>query len=85
MSLRLFAKPRKREPISLLARRHNYFPKKFMWRGRHYDVYSVEHAWTEMKRKGAWHFFRVRCQEGTFDIYQDLTLNAWYMAKQVRS
>lgn len=81
--LKSIFRKRKQEPIRLLERRHNYFPKQFMWRGHHYDVRSVEEAWTEMKQRGAWHFFRVHCQEGIFDIYQDLSLNAWYLAKQV--
>ncbi len=73
------------EPIALLSRRHNYFPKRFMWRGKKYNVYAVEEAWTEMRRggKNAHHYFRVKCPEGTFDLYQDVNLNAWYMHKQV--
>lgn len=71
MSFRGILRLRRQDPIRLLARRHNYFPKKFMWRGRTYNVYSVIEAWTEMRRK-----------EGTFEIYQDLHLNAWYLAKQ---
>lgn len=73
----------KREPIHLMARRHNYFPKRFMWRGQKYEVTTVERAWTKPRRKGAWHFFRVHCPEGTFDIFQDTLLNAWYLAAQV--
>lgn len=83
MSLAMLFQKRRKDPIRLLARRHNYFPKKFMWRGQQYNIYAVSEAWTEMKRKGAQHFFRVRCKEGTFDIYQDLALNAWYLAGQV--
>lgn len=76
---------RGREPIRLLARRHNYFPKKFMWRGKEYEVFAVEQAWTEMGRgrRGARHYFRVHCVEGTFDLYQDLSHDAWYLAKRV--
>lgn len=75
----------KREPIRLLARRHNYFPQRFMWRGQKYDIHNVERAWTESKRGGqaTRHFFRVRCLEGTFDLYQDLKLNTWYLARRV--
>ena len=83
MSIKSLMRRSKNEPIHLISRRHNYFPKRFMWRGHQYDVYAVEQAWTEMKRKGAWHFFRVHCLEGTFDIYQDLSLDAWYLARQV--
>ena len=72
-----------KEPIRLLARRHNYFPQRFMWRGKQYNVRTVERAWTKIKRNGTRHFFRVRCREGIFDIYQELPLNSWYLAKQV--
>ncbi|HDQ34865.1 MAG TPA: hypothetical protein ENN14_00950 [Chloroflexi bacterium] len=73
-----------REPINLLARRHNYFPKRFLWRGQEYHVHAVERAWTEQRRgQAARHFFRVRCSEGIFDLYQDLRLNAWYLAREV--
>lgn len=73
----------KKEPIRLLERRHNYFPQRFMWRGENYSIYAVERAWTKLKRRGTWHFFRVRCHEGTFDIFQDTALNTWYLAGQV--
>ncbi len=73
------------EPIQLLARRHNYFPRRFLWRGQRYDVHAVEEAWTETGwgRRKARHFFRVRCAEGKFDLYQDVNLNAWYLARKV--
>ena len=74
----------RKEPIRLISRRHNYFPKRFMWRGQSYSVNNVVRAWTKMQRQGALHFFRVRCKEGVFDICQDIRLNAWYMARQVR-
>ena len=80
-------KLRKHEPIQLTARRHNYFPQRFMWRGKNYDVTAVQEVWTKMQRGGtrrsACHYFRVKCREGTFDIFQDTTLNAWYLAAQV--
>jgi len=80
-------KLRKHEPIQLTARRHNYFPRRFMWRGKNYDVTAVQEVWTKMQRRGtrrsACHYFRVKCREGTFDIFQDTTLNAWYLAAQV--
>jgi len=73
----------KPEPICLVTRRHNYFPKQFVWRGHQYDVYAVAEAWTEIQAQGARHYFRVHCQEGTFDLCQDATINAWYLAKQI--
>ncbi len=86
MNLSLKPSTRSRvEPIRLLSRRHNYFPQRFLWRGEQYDIYAVVRAWTEIKRGGTLirHFFRVKCLEGTFDLYQDVTLNAWYMARRL--
>lgn len=84
LSLKLSTRSRV-EPIRLLSRRHNYFPQRFLWRGVQYDIYAVVRAWTEIKRGGTLirHFFRVKCLEGTFDLYQDVTLNAWYMARRL--
>ncbi len=73
----------KREPISLTERGNSYFPKRFVWRGRRYDVYTVERAWTKMHRKGVQHFFRVHCKEGTFDLVEDTGRKTWYLAAQV--
>ena len=86
--MKLSLKPSTRsrvEPIRLLSRRHNYFPQRFLWRGEQYDIYAVVRAWTEIKRGGTLirHFFRVKCLEGTFELYQDVTLNAWYMARRL--
>ncbi|MEA3397353.1 MAG: DUF6504 family protein [Chloroflexota bacterium] len=83
MSIRL---GNRKEPIRLLARRHNYFPQRFLWRGEQYNIDAVERAWSEVRRnrKIARHFFRVRCAEGTFVLYQDARLNAWYLARRVR-
>ena len=80
-------KLRRHEPIQLTERRHNYFPQRFMWRGTNYDVTAVQQVWTKTQRRGrrrsACHYFRVKCREGTFDIFQDTTLNAWYLAAQI--
>lgn len=84
MSIASLARIRRKEPIQVLSRRHNYFPKRFVWRGQQYDIYRVERAWTDMKGRGGRNFFRVRCPEGVFDIFQDAALNAWYLAAQVR-
>ncbi len=71
---------RSREPIRLLARRHNYFPQRFLWRGQEYEIYSVERAWTETgPGRPARHCFRVHCIEGSFDLFQDLSHNIWYL------
>jgi hypothetical protein len=83
MSLRALLRRERREPIHLLKKRHHYFPQRFMWRGKEHTVYTVERVWTQLKRKGAWHCFRVHCQSGTYDLFQDTHLNAWYLASEI--
>lgn len=73
------------EPIEVQKKRFGYFPQTFMWRGHRYDVRAVERCWTITK--GRWQrrvqrlCFRVRCAEGTFDLYQDLVGNTWHLEK----
>jgi hypothetical protein len=66
-------------------RRHGYFPKVFIWRGRRYDVHAVERCWTVSRRglsgKVERHCFRVRCGEGTFKVFQDLRHNTWHLQR----
>ena len=66
-------------------RRHGYFPKAFVWRGHRYDVHAVERCWTIARRGGRVdrHCFRVRCREGTFEVYQDARHNTWHLQRRV--
>jgi hypothetical protein len=68
-------------------RRHGYFPKSFVWRGHRYDVHAVERCWTISRRSRGnrveRHCFRVRCREGTFELYQDVRYNTWHLQRQV--
>jgi hypothetical protein len=78
---------RRSEPIDMQERRHGYFPKLFIWRGHHYRVNAVERCWTVSRRNGGnrveRHCFRVRCPEGTFEVYQDVRYNTWHLQRQV--
>jgi hypothetical protein len=78
---------RRSESIDMRERRHGYFPKLFVWRGHRYRVNAVERCWTVSRRGGGnrveRHCFRVRCPEGTFEVYQDVRYNTWHMQKQV--
>lgn len=85
-------RPRGAEAIEVRERRHGYFPKSFIWRGRRYDVYAVERCWTVSRGNGGKrgtghaverHYFRVRCAEGTFEVYQDVRHNTWHLQRQV--
>jgi hypothetical protein len=73
------------EAIDVRAKRFGYFPRLFVWRGQHFDVQTVERCWSTSKRQ--WgnrverHYFRVRCPEGTFELFQNLTHNTWHLAR----
>lgn len=72
-------KPRRRgsrEAAEMLEKRFGYFPKRFRWRGRTYDVDAVEHCWTSMKHHPRL-CFRVRCREKRYELSQDIKLNCW--------
>ena len=75
------------EPIEMRKRRHGYFPKLFVWRGHQYEVQAVERCWTVSRRglgnRVERHCFRVRCSEGTFELYQDALHNTWHLQRQV--
>jgi len=75
------------EPIQMRSRRHGYFPQLFVWRGKRYHVDAVERCWTVSRRSRGGqverHCFRVRCLEGTFEVYQDLRHNTWHLKRQV--
>ena len=78
---------RRSESIDMRERRHGYFPKLFVWRGHRYSVNAVERCWTVSRRGGGnkveRHCFRVRCPEGTFELYQNVRYNTWHMQRQV--
>ena len=74
------------EPIEMRERRHGYFPKTFVWRGHKYHVHAVERCWTVSRRRRGGrveqHRFRVRCREGTFELYQDVRHNTWHIIQR---
>jgi hypothetical protein len=73
------------EPIDMKELRFGYFPQAFMRRGRVYAVRAVERCWTVCKRRGhvRRHCFRVRCREGTFDLYRDVRYGSWFLQRRV--
>jgi hypothetical protein len=58
-------RPRGHEKIKMDQKRFGYFPQRFTWRGRRYDVHAVERCWTVSRKrlgnKVERLCFRVRC------------------------
>ena len=65
------------EAVEMQGLRHNYLPQLFRWRGRLYDVDSVERCWTTGRRR----YFRAQCGPGVFELYQDLGLGTWHLRR----
>ena len=63
------------ETIEMLERRHGLFPKLFRRGDDDYLVTAVERTWTV----GTEAWFRVRCAQGTFDVFQDVRYNTWQL------
>lgn len=71
-------RPRRMEAVEIQEKRFGYFPKVFRWHGKRYDVQAVERCWTVAKHAPRL-CFRVRCDEGMFDLYQDVRGNTWHL------
>lgn len=71
-------KPKREEAVEIQEKRFGYFPKVFRWHGKRYDVQVIERCWTVSKSAPRL-YFRVRCREGIFDLYQDLHANTWHL------
>lgn len=70
------------QQIDMRSRRFGYFPRTFVWCGREYQVEEVARCWTTASRGSGRmnrHYFKVRCADGTYNVYQDLKRNAWYI------
>jgi hypothetical protein len=68
------------EAVDVVDRRFEYFPDVFRWRGRRFRAESVERTWLSLgrlQRRAARRFFLVRCQEGAFELFQDLETGDW--------
>ncbi len=66
-----------REAVEVKEKRFGYFPQVFRWRGKQYNVQQVEQCWTSIRRPHL--CFRVRCDEGRFDLYQNVRDNTWHL------
>ena len=76
---------RPHEPIIVTQKRFGYFPKTFLWRGKVYRIISTEECRTVSKRSPFIRverlYFRVRCAEGIFELFQDVLNNTWHVEK----
>lgn len=69
------------EPIELTAKRFDFFPAVFLWRGREFAVESVEGCrlvragWLLPWRKVL--HFRVRTSVGVFELLRDAWRDLW--------
>ncbi len=73
------------EPIEMVQRRFQYFPRVFRWRGRRFRVEAVQRCWTVVRRgwrrRAERHYFHVRCTEGDFELYQDIKTATWHVRR----
>jgi hypothetical protein len=73
------------EAVDMLVRRHRYFPQVFRWRGRRFEIESVDQCWTVTghgwRRRAHRHYFQVQCAEGTFELFQDLKDGTWHLRR----
>jgi hypothetical protein len=67
------------DAVEIQEKRHGYFPQRFQWRGKAYDVQQVERCWTKTGRSPQL-CFRVRCAGGVFDLRQNVNNNIWTLA-----
>jgi len=76
--MKLLTRTRREESVEMQEKRFGYFPKAFRWHGHRYDVQAVERCWTRAQKTPRL-YFRVRCREGMFDLYQDVRANTWHL------
>jgi hypothetical protein len=76
--MKTLLRPHTNHAVEVKEKRFGYFPKVFRWHGKHYDVQAVERCWTKAKTAPLL-CFRVRCNEGIFDLYQNVRDNTWQL------
>ncbi len=71
------------EAIEMMQRRFGYFPQLFLWRGRVYEVDSVDRCWEVRRRRARSprRYFRVETGGWTFDLYRDLDSGTWHLRR----
>jgi hypothetical protein len=73
------ARSARTDAVEIQAKRFGYFPQRFRWRGKTREVQAVERCWTRTGSKARL-CFRVRCDDGVFDLTQHVKTNVWTLA-----
>lgn len=73
------------EPVDMEQRRFGYFPYVFRWRGRRFQVDSVERSWLAphrpWQRTPQRRVFRTCGPDGRFEICHDLVAGTWHIER----
>ena len=77
------------EAVLVERKRFGFSPEVFVWRGNRFEVRRVERWWTHSRRHAGQQlkrrYYRVHCDAGIFELYQDLVANSWHLARAPRS
>ena len=73
------------QAVEMIEQRFRFFPQRFQWGGRYYEVDSVEKTWSMLagrrQKQGPRRYFRVRCASTVFELYQDLIVGTWHVRR----
>lgn len=70
--------------IELLEYRFGYFPKRFQWHGRRYDVLGVKQVWCVVRqwpKVVRWRIFSVVTRDGPCELAHNLVQNTWELRR----
>ena len=68
------------ESVEILQKRFGYYPQRFLWRGRSFEVVQVLRVWCTERgwlRPAQWRRYALLTAEGNFELCHDLQRNLW--------
>jgi hypothetical protein len=65
--------------ISVTEKMFGYFPQVFVCQDTTYRVEKVLQTWTKRKQRNVYLCFRVKCEQGKFELWQNNRTNEWRM------
>jgi hypothetical protein len=71
---------RRSETVEIVDKRFGYFPRRFCWRGRVFEVVRVEDVQCEVRRwprSAQSRRYTLLTREGRFELEHDLRRNVW--------